>query len=105
MLAERVKCRASEIVARETDGGERGKRELRKIDVIEANDRKVMRHTKSFKIGGTQDADRGHVVGADDGSRPLCERLELAEAGNTPFERVVALNDPFFLNWKLRLFH
>jgi hypothetical protein len=58
---------AGEIGAREADGGERGQRELGESDVVEADDREIVGHAQAFHVGGAQNADGGHVVGADDG--------------------------------------
>ena len=98
LLAEGFKGGAREIGAGEADGGQGRQRELGEVDVVEADDGEVLGHAQAFHVSGAQDADGGHVVGADDGRGARGERLQLAEAGDAALERVVALDDPLFLD-------
>ena len=98
LLAESFKGGVGEIGAGEADGGQRGQRELGEVNVVEADDGEVLGHAQAFHVGGAEDADGGHVVGADDGRGARGEGLQLAVAGDAAFERVVALDDPLFLD-------
>src|SRR5579863_3300718 len=105
MLPQGIEGGAGQVGTREPDGGERGQRELRKIDVVEADDREVLGYVEVLHIGGAQDADGRHVVGANDCCRPGGERLEFVESSDAALERVIALNDPLFLDGDLVLLH
>ena len=94
---ESIEGGAREIGAGEPDRGERGQRELGKIDVIETDDREILRHAKTLHVGGAQNADGGHVIGADDGGGTSGELAQLLEARDAALEGVVAFDDPLFL--------
>jgi len=64
--AEGFKSGSGEVGAGESDRGKRRKGELCEVDVIETDDGEVVRNPEALEIGGAEDADGGHVIGADD---------------------------------------
>lgn len=98
MLPERIECRLCQFNPREADGGERREREFCEGYVVEAYDREILWHSEALEICGAQDADGRHVVRTDDCCGLGTEILQLVESGNTTFESVIALDDPFFLD-------
>ena len=98
MLAEGFEAALRQVNAGEPDGGERRKRELGEIDVVEADDGQILGHAQALHVGGAQNADGGHVIRADDCCGPCCRALQFPEAGYAALEGVVALDDPFLLD-------
>src|SRR6202012_960583 len=96
---------ASQIGAREADGSERGERVLVKVDVIEADDGEILRYVQTVHIRRAEDADGGHVIGADNGRGPRAELLQLREAGDAALEGVIAFDDPFLLHGQAGTLH
>src|ERR1035438_4870141 len=80
LLAESFKGCARQVGTREADGGKRRQRELGEVDIVQADDRKVLRYAQALHAGGAQYADGGHVVGTENGRGPGGQRLHLAVA-------------------------
>ena len=97
LSVESIEGGAGEIDSREADGGERRQRVLREGDVVEADDREILRYMEAFHIGGAENADGGHVIGADDGGGTTGELAQLLKAGDASLEGVVAFDDPLLL--------
>src|ERR1035437_3878511 len=75
------------------------------MDGVKADGGQILGHAQAFHVSCAEHTDGGHVVGADDGCRARRECLQLAVACHAAFERVVALDDPFFLEGQLRRLH
>ena len=62
---------AGELEAGHLNCGERRNGDLGDVDVVEADDRKIVGYAQACAIELVQDADGGHVVGAHDGGGHL----------------------------------
>src|SRR5579864_8550831 len=105
MLAESFESVLCQVRARKSDRGERREREFSKVDIVEANDGKVLRHAKVLHVDRAQDADGRHVIRTDDRGRPRAERLQLSESDYTALEGVIAFDDPLFLDGEFAFLH
>ena len=66
MLPQGIEGSAGKVGSGKPDGGQRGQREFGEVDIVEADDREVLRDTQALEVSRAEDADGGHVVGADD---------------------------------------
>jgi hypothetical protein len=82
------------ISAAHTNGGERGNRVFGQVNVVEADDRKVFRDLESCLEERMLHADRGHIVGAQDGRRPVGQSENLLHGVAASVQRVIALHEP-----------
>ena len=97
-MPQRLEGGAGKVCARQTDRRERRQGVLGEVHVVEADHREILRHALAGHVRRAQNADGGHVVGANDGARTVAELAQLLIAGDAAFERVVALNDPLLAN-------
>jgi hypothetical protein len=97
---ERIEGSAGEVSAGEADGGERGKRVLSECNVVEAYHGEILWYAEALSVGSAQNANGGHVVGADDGGGASGELAQLLKACDASFEGVIAFDDPLFLKLK-----
>ncbi len=95
LVPESAEGGAGKIGAREADGGEGRQRVLGESDIVEADNRHIMGYAEALHVGGAQNADGGHVIGADDSGGTSGELAQLFEASDTALEGVGRiLDDP-----------
>ncbi len=83
-----------ELVAGHADGGEGWDGVFGEVDVVEADEREVVRYAEVGFEEGVLNADGGHVVRAHDGGGPVGESEDLVHGIAAAVEGVIAFDEP-----------
>ena len=101
--AQSLDRRPRQFRSRHLDGRQRRNGYPGHLNIVEADDRKVVGYAQSGAVDLVQHADRGHVVGTHHcGGQPGGGGQQFLRGGDSAFQRVVAFDDPLRVDGECR---